>query len=65
MDREAYSVVETDASGKHIATISGMGRNAGKIDCNHSQRTAQRHAATLRKENPDKVYKVVANGYNL
>ena len=53
-----YHVVEYTPRGAFVAVISGMGRNRGKIESAHSLRTAQRQAATLRKENPKMVYKV-------
>jgi hypothetical protein len=56
MDR--YSVVEYTKKGEFVATISGMGRNAGTWDSSHSRRTAQKYAAQLRRENKDRVYKV-------
>jgi hypothetical protein len=53
-----YSVVKYTLDGKFVATISGMGRNKGTWDHSHSKRTAHRHAASLRREDPNHLYKV-------
>lgn len=37
-------------NGRFDAVMSGMGRNRGTLDSEHSQRTAQRHARQLRAE---------------
>ncbi len=52
-----YKVVEYQ-NGKFSAVISGMGKNKNTWDSCHSRSAGYRHAAILRKENPDKTYKV-------
>jgi len=61
MRSETHSVVKYTKAGKFVATISGMGRNKGTWDHSHSQRSAQRHAATLRKEDATYEYRVERN----
>ena len=56
--KETYSVVKYTKSGKFVATISGMGRNKGTLDHSHSKRTAQRHAAALRRKDKSHDFKV-------
>lgn len=53
-----HYVVEYTREGKFVAVISGMGRNKGTWDTAYSKRSAQRHAAVLRKENPSLKYVV-------
>ncbi|CAM8643554.1 hypothetical protein MCEMSEM18_03573 [Comamonadaceae bacterium] len=38
--------------------MAGLGRNRGTWDTAHTRRTAQRHARTLRLEDPKSTYKV-------
>jgi hypothetical protein len=53
-----YCVVRYTLDGKFDGVISGMGRNKGTWDSTHGRRTAQRHAACCRKEDPNHLYKV-------
>lgn len=45
----AYNVVQY-RDGKWDCIMSGMGKNRGTWDADHSRRAAQRHAAALRRE---------------
>ena len=36
--------------GKFDCVLSGMGKNRGTLDADHSRRSAQRHAKSLRAE---------------
>lgn len=62
MKELAYQVVRYTKVGKFDAVISGMGRNRGKIEYNHSLRTAKKYAALLRKEDPSFDYRVETSG---
>lgn len=55
---KVYQVGQTDAQGNFICAISGLGNNAGRWDKLHSKRTAQHYARQMRKENPQKFYRV-------
>ncbi len=56
-DPETHYVAQFTHDGKRVATVSGLGRHKGTCDAGHSQRTAQRHAAKLRKEDPTHDYR--------
>lgn len=49
MKATRYNVVQYK-DGKFHSIMSGMGRNRGTWDADHSRRAAQRHAADLRRE---------------
>jgi hypothetical protein len=44
-----YEVIQY-RNGQWDAIMSGMGKNRGKLESQHSRRAAQRHAAALRAE---------------
>lgn len=59
MDKSiTHHVAQYDKDGRRLATVSGMGRHKGTWDSAHSQRTAQRHAAKLRREDKTHDYRV-------
>jgi hypothetical protein len=58
MTKETHCVAEYDKNGKRLWTVSGLGCHEGTMDSLHSQRTAQRQAATLREEFPHRHFKV-------
>jgi hypothetical protein len=45
---------------KLITVISGLGKNRGRWDADHSRSAAYRHARTMRKENPGRVFHVIS-----
>lgn len=45
--------------GEFVGVVSGMGKNQGTWNSDHSKRTAQRYAAKLRIEDPDHRFYVV------
>ena len=49
---QTYCVEQYDKTGAFVGVVSGLGRNRGTWDSEHSKRTAQRYAALLRKEKP-------------
>lgn len=55
-----YYVVKYTVSNRFVCIVSGLGRNAGTWDSAHGQRTAQRHAAALRKRDASHLYRVEA-----
>ena len=61
MNNETHSVGQYTKDGQRVATMSGMGRHKGKWESLHSQRTAQRHAAQCRKDDPSHVYLAEGN----
>lgn len=46
--------------GKPICVISGLGKNRGRWDADHSRSAAYRHARILRQENPGRVFRVIS-----
>jgi hypothetical protein len=48
--------------GKLIGVISGLGKNRGRWDADHSRSAAYRHARIriLRQENPGRVFRVIS-----
>lgn len=62
MNNETHSVGKfTKRDGIRVCTMSGMGRNKGTWDHNHSKRTAQKHAAKCRKDDPTHDYRAEEN----
>lgn len=55
-----YYVAEFTKDGKLIAVISGLGKNRGRWDADHSRSAAYRHARILRQENPGRVFRVIS-----
>lgn len=55
-----YYVAEFTEDGKLIAVISGLGKNRGRWDADHSRSAAYRHARILRQENPGRVFRVIS-----
>lgn len=55
---QTYAVCKYSTNGAFIGIVSGMGRNRGTWDSQHSKRTAQRYAALLRKEDKGHMFKV-------
>lgn len=53
-----YEVVKYTLDGKRISSISGLGRNKGTWDSNHSKRTAQKYRKDIQKEDSKHIYKV-------
>jgi hypothetical protein len=49
MNAPRWNVVQY-RHGKFDTILSGMGKNRGTWDADHSRRAAQRHAADLRRE---------------
>jgi len=50
MNETRYHVVQY-RHGRFDAIMSGMGKNRGTLDSDHSRRSAQRHARMLRMDN--------------
>jgi putative IMPACT (imprinted ancient) family translation regulator len=50
MNATRYCVVQY-RHGKFDGIMSGMGKNRGTLDSDHSRRSAQRHARMLRMDN--------------
>lgn len=53
-----YNVVQRTPTGEFVAVVSGMGRNRGTWDSDHSRSAAYRHARTLRQYDPINRYTV-------
>lgn len=54
-----FEVIEYAADGKRVGACAGLGRfNRGKWDCDHSERSAYRHAAALRLQFPRSTFKI-------
>ena len=56
---QRYYVAEYTKDGKLKHVISGLGRNRGRWDADHSRSAAYRHARILRLEFPDRVFRVI------
>ena len=54
-----YYVAEFSKDGQFIAVISGLWKNRGRLDADHSRSAAYRHARALRQEHPDRVFRVI------
>ena len=54
---DRYCVVAREG-GTFIGVMSGMGHNRNTWDADHGRRSAQRHAAILRKERPTQTFTV-------
>lgn len=53
-----HQVVKYTTQGHFLGIVSGLGRNVGTWDSDHSKRTAQRHASALRNQDTTHIYKV-------
>lgn len=53
-----YQVVQYAANGNFMSIISGMGKNRGTWDSDHSRSAAYRHAAQCRKDYPYCIFQV-------
>ncbi len=56
-----YNIVKRASCGAFIGIVAGCGRNRGTWDAEHSRRTAQRHAAALRRQDAASRYTVEAS----
>jgi hypothetical protein len=55
---ERYCVCRCTKDGQFMETVSGMGKNAGTWDSDHSLTTARMYAAELRQTEKEHVYKI-------
>ena len=53
-----YEVTKRAPDGTFLGIVSGMGRNRGTWDSDHSRSAAYRHARTLRQADPTNRYTV-------
>lgn len=58
-ERHLLYQVEKYKDDVYVGAVAGMGRHKGTLDSQHKLRSAQRHAAVLRKQNDGFTYKVV------
>lgn len=58
MKSNRFEVVRYTPSGEMAGVMSGMGRNAGTWDSEHSRSAAYRHARDCRRDDPSFIYKV-------
>ena len=53
-----YNVIQRTKTGEFVAIVSGMGRNRGTWDSDHSRSAAYRHARQCRQDDPANHYTV-------